>query len=118
MTAAVMRFLSTGSRKSQSDTDPHESWSLRVGISGSTWASTRAARPLGCNGHYGNQGTGTKNRPPTVFSALFSLLSAMSLPNILLGLVGLVFAEAVGYYVVVLVYAALHLGLFTAGGHG
>jgi hypothetical protein len=27
---------------------------------------------------YGNQGTGTKNRPPTVLSALFSLLNATS----------------------------------------
>ncbi len=33
---------------------------------------------LGCSGRYGNQGTGTKNRPPTVLSALFSLLNATS----------------------------------------
>ena len=46
-------------------------WYYAAGINGGD-------RALGCGGCYGNQGTGTKNRPPTVFSALFSLLSATS----------------------------------------
>ena len=45
----------------------------------SSAAGTDGGDPaLGCSGRYGNQGTGTKNRPPTVLSALFSLLNATS----------------------------------------